>query len=50
MKEKPVKITVLLDPDVASRLEAYASGQRRSRSNAVAVMIEDALNGAPSEP
>jgi metal-responsive CopG/Arc/MetJ family transcriptional regulator len=44
MQEKScVKISVMLTPALAALLDARALQDRRSRSNAVAVLIEQAL-------
>jgi len=38
-----VQVTVVLPAEVSERLTEHAKAERRSRSNAAAILIEDAL-------
>lgn len=38
-----VKVTITLPPDLVRRLDALADAERRTRSNAAAVLLERAL-------
>lgn len=42
----PVTMTVTIQPRLVARVEAYAKRERRNKSNAVSVLLEDALNAA----
>lgn len=41
--EEQVKITVSLPAEIVERLDAHAEADRRSRSNALLVILESAL-------
>jgi metal-responsive CopG/Arc/MetJ family transcriptional regulator len=45
MEEKrSAKISIMLPPSLVARLDAYARKSRWSRSNAVAVLVEEGLD------
>lgn len=41
-----VQVSIIVPPWVAERLDVLAKEQRRSRSSAAALLLEDALGGA----
>lgn len=45
-KVKPVRVTVLLDPQTAALVDEHAARVMRSRSNAIEVLVRDALTAA----
>lgn len=49
-EKRSTKVTVMLTPSVAARLDAYAERFRWSRSNAIAVLVEEGLQdqGTPT--
>lgn len=48
-EQRNVKISVMLPPGVAAKLDTYAQRHRWSRSNAVALMVEWQLAEAEEE-
>ncbi len=44
------KVTLSLPASVRQRLDAYASSERRSRSNAAAVLLAEALRATQPRP
>ena len=44
---RTAKITVLLDPRVVDRLDAYRAERRWTRSTAIAALVEEGLSREP---
>lgn len=45
----PVKVTLSLPAEIVRRVDALAEAERRTRSNAAAVLIERGLDDAPRQ-
>jgi hypothetical protein len=50
VSKAPVKITIVMPADVAAMLSDYAKQERRSRSNAACVLLEEALQDHGVKP